>query len=143
MVTGLPAKASRRTCVMNTRGSLACDAKHRRTDTQTDCGGTQRARYRDGTRGTMVRAVGRERAGACLGGADVCRGPNSARDQTLRDRRLGHRTHALRQAVSHSITSFARPNSVIGKARPSDFAVLRLMTNSVFVGTAGRRVSHL
>jgi hypothetical protein len=33
----------------------------------------------------------------------------------------------------YSIASSARPNSVIGKVRPSDFAVLRLMTNSVFV----------
>src|SRR5262245_36144943 len=47
------------------------------------------------------------------------------------------RSHASKQpdelACRHSITSSARPNSVIGKERPSDFAVLRLMTNSVFV----------
>ena len=35
--------------------------------------------------------------------------------------------------VTYSITSSARPNSVIGKVRPSALAVLRLMTNSVFV----------
>jgi hypothetical protein len=34
---------------------------------------------------------------------------------------------------AHSITSLARPNRAIGKATPSALAVLRLMTNSVFV----------
>jgi 7,8-dihydropterin-6-yl-methyl-4-(beta-D-ribofuranosyl)aminobenzene 5'-phosphate synthase len=34
---------------------------------------------------------------------------------------------------SYSITSSARPSSVIGKVRPSAFAVLRLMTSSIFV----------
>jgi len=34
---------------------------------------------------------------------------------------------------NHSITSSARPSRVIGTVRPSDFAVLRLITTSVFV----------
>jgi hypothetical protein len=38
-----------------------------------------------------------------------------------------------RSKTIYSITSSARPNRAIGKARPSDLAVLRLMTNSVFV----------
>src|SRR5437763_7540056 len=33
---------------------------------------------------------------------------------------------------THSITSSARPSSVIGKVRPSILAVLRLITNSTF-----------
>src|SRR5262245_23780416 len=36
-------------------------------------------------------------------------------------------------ATDHSITSSARPRSVIGKVRPSVFAVLRLMKSSTFV----------
>src|SRR5262249_6623213 len=35
-------------------------------------------------------------------------------------------------AASHSITSSARPSTVIGKVRPSVLAVLRLITNSTF-----------
>src|SRR5438046_10001665 len=34
---------------------------------------------------------------------------------------------------THSITSSARPSSVIGTVRPSILAVLRLITNSTFV----------
>src|SRR5262245_26819027 len=37
-------------------------------------------------------------------------------------------------AALHSITSSARASSVGGTSRPSAFAVLRLMTNSYFVG---------
>src|SRR5262249_22574327 len=35
-------------------------------------------------------------------------------------------------AAFHSMASSARPSSVIGKVRPSTFAVLRLMTSSTF-----------
>jgi hypothetical protein len=35
--------------------------------------------------------------------------------------------------LDHSITSSARPSNVIGKVRPSAFAVFMLMTNSTFV----------
>jgi hypothetical protein len=37
-------------------------------------------------------------------------------------------------AAPHSITSSARPSSIGGISRPSAFAVLRLITNSNFVG---------
>jgi hypothetical protein len=38
-----------------------------------------------------------------------------------------------RKKRAYSITSSARPSSVSGKVRPSAFAVLRLMTSSIFV----------
>ena len=65
------------------RGERAVDhprgAECGRTDTQQDCGGTQRARYPLGARWAVVRAIGRERAGAGLAGAraDVRSSPNS------------------------------------------------------------------
>src|SRR5262249_23190155 len=46
-------------------------------------------------------------------------------------RRAADECHEL--APSHSITSSARPSSVIGNVRPSAFAVFMLMTNSTFV----------
>src|SRR5580700_5387452 len=49
------------------------------------------------------------------------------------------RTHALPAKAHHSITSSARPSSVIGKVRPSALAVLRLMTSSNFVGNSTGR----
>src|SRR5712671_5998546 len=45
------------------------------------------------------------------------------------NRRLMHRN----KNYCHSITSSARPRSVIGNERPSFFAVLGLITNSTFV----------
>src|SRR5262245_24500256 len=47
-----------------------------------------------------------------------CRGATEQRDEL---------------APLHSITSSARPSKVIGKVRPSVFAVFRLIKNSVFV----------
>src|SRR5262245_9952970 len=51
------------------------------------------------------------------------------------------RTHAgrLRLRPFHSITSSARASTVAGKARPSAFAVLRLMTSSYLVGACTGR----
>jgi hypothetical protein len=46
---------------------------------------------------------------------------------------LMHRSkRRARESIIYSITSSARPSSVIGKVRPSDLAVLRLMTSSAF-----------
>src|SRR3977135_4744621 len=46
-------------------------------------------------------------------------------------------------AVDHSITSAARARSVSGTASPRAFAVLRLMTNSYFVGACTGRSAGL
>src|SRR5262249_25884595 len=57
----------------------------------------------------------------------------------LRARRERPRGRAAEQRdeiapPNHSITSSARASTVAGKARPSAFAVLRLMTSSYLVG---------
>jgi hypothetical protein len=46
-------------------------------------------------------------------------------------------------SVCHSITSSARASTDDGISRPSAFAVLRLITNSNFVGLLDRKVSWL
>src|SRR5205807_5719091 len=55
-----------------------------------------------------------------------------ARRKRPRDRRAAKQRDEL--ASFHSITSSARASSVGGTSRPSALAVLRLMTNSNFVG---------
>src|SRR5262249_44049275 len=54
-----------------------------------------------------------------------------ARRERPRHGRAAEKQYEL--AAPHSITSSARPSSVIGKVRPSDFAVFMLMTSSTFV----------
>src|SRR6187200_3336320 len=44
---------------------------------------------------------------------------------------------------THSITSSARPNRVVGTSRPSALAVLRLITNSNLVGCSTGRSAAL
>src|SRR5262249_46960951 len=60
----------------------------------------------------------------------------SATRRLLRARRERPCRRAAKQryevAAFHSMASSARPSSVIGKVRPSTFAVLRLMTSSTF-----------
>src|SRR5215472_4083703 len=53
------------------------------------------------------------------------------RHQRPRGRRAAEQRDEL--APLHSITSSARPSSVIGKVRPSALAVLRLITSSALV----------
>src|SRR4249920_3315675 len=52
-------------------------------------------------------------------------------------------THAAQQKIHHSITSSARPSSVIGKVRLSVFAVLRLITSSIFTACITGRSAGL
>src|SRR5947208_3442132 len=54
-----------------------------------------------------------------------------ARRERPRDRRAAEQRDEL--SPPHSITSSARPSSVIGKVTPSALAVLRLMASSTFV----------
>src|SRR5262245_48839099 len=54
-----------------------------------------------------------------------------ARSERPRGRRAAEQRDEL--APFHSITSSARPNTASGNERPSNFAVLRLMTSSTFV----------
>src|SRR5262249_59487939 len=73
-----------------------------------------------------IESAGRQDANPCdLPGLF---GANAGRPRC--DRPADHRDEL---APSHSITSSARPSSVIGKVSPSDFALLRLMRNSVLV----------
>src|SRR5262249_16388946 len=62
---------------------------------------------------------------------DRHRGLLRARREWPRDRRAPKQRDEL--APLHSMTSSARPSSVGGTVRPSTLAVLRLMTNAIFV----------
>ena len=65
------------------------------------------------------------------------RGPNlgiSNRSQSASNLSVASHTERDELAPSHSITSSARASSVGGTSSPSALAVLRLMTNSIFVG---------
>src|SRR5262249_32132200 len=61
--------------------------------------------------------------------------PHSLRLLRARHKRPSGRAAEQRDELAplHSITSSARPSSVIGKVRPSVLAVFRLITNTTFV----------
>src|SRR5258706_1554378 len=90
----------------------------------------------------------------------VLRSPMSAAGQTCPDgpevqlplyprkrTQLGHRAMSekcqTRKSSLHSITTSARPSSVGGTARPSAFAVFKLITNSNLVGCSTGRSAGL
>src|SRR5262249_11079233 len=60
-----------------------------------------------------------------------------ARRERPCSRRAAEQRHEL--ATVHSMTSSARASSVGGTSRPSDLAVLRLITSSYFVGACTGR----
>src|SRR5262249_56654865 len=60
--------------------------------------------------------------------------PVRLRARRERPRRRAAEQRDERAASHHSITSSARASTVVGISRPSAFAVLRLTTNSYFVG---------
>jgi hypothetical protein len=64
---------------------------------------------------------------------------------TRRERPICRRAAEQRDelAAPHSITSSARPSSVIGKVRPSALAVLRLITSSALVDCCTDRSAGL
>src|SRR5262249_54852286 len=74
---------------------------------------------------------------------DALRGTGGACQQLRTRRERPHCSRAAEQrdelAPRHSITASARASTVAGKARPSAFAVLRLMTSSYLVGACTGR----
>src|SRR4029077_18256120 len=66
----------------------------------------------------------------CIGPLRACHDRPSCR-RAAEEREEGAAVH---QVPDHSITSSVRASSVGGTSRPSAFAVLRLMTNSNWVG---------
>src|SRR5262245_3741900 len=79
-----------------------------------------------------------QKMGVCLNGsaADVSDRPDGLLGLRARRDRPHRRPAEQRYelAPDHSITSSARPSSASGTVKPSARAVLRLMTNSNFVG---------
>src|SRR5262249_49584287 len=74
-----------------------------------------------------------------LAGRNTVQEPDHRHRRLLCPRRERPRSRAAeerdeRAASHHSITSSARAGTVVGISRPSAFAVLRLTTNSYFVG---------
>src|SRR6188472_4425333 len=66
--------------------------------------------------------------------------------RTRRKRPCSRRTADERDELAspHSITSCARPSSVIGKVMPSGLAALKLRTSSIFTAcSTGRSADHL